>query len=277
MENQIKTIEDLSLNAWPSHQIQYYDGWLLRFSYFYTHRTNCVEQVGASTIPVDQKIRYCEEEYTKWGTPAIFKISPLVDPSFDGLLEKRGYMVQHRTVVMLRDDITDLRDPSASARFGEMIHREYGGVRLTCSPFIPDAWISALFALKNTTNVMHKSVVPSMYRAIPKETLCIQVRDGSRFIGTGLGILDRNYVGVYAIHVHPSYRRRGIARQIVTMILEEAALRGVTKAYLQVVKENEPAGNLYRGLGFHEYYEYWFRVRQNTERKSFSRSTRSSI
>ena len=30
----IKMIEDFSLNAWPSHQIQYYDGWLLRFSYF---------------------------------------------------------------------------------------------------------------------------------------------------------------------------------------------------------------------------------------------------
>ena len=46
MKNKIKTIEDLSLNAWPSHQIQIYDGWILRFSYFYTHRTNCIEQIG---------------------------------------------------------------------------------------------------------------------------------------------------------------------------------------------------------------------------------------
>ena len=108
---------------------------------------------------------------------------------------------------------------------------------------------------------MHRAVVPSMYRAIPKETLCIQVRDGKRFIGTGLGILDRNFVGVYAIHVHPDYRRKGIARQIVSMILEEAAHRGITGAYLQVVSDNEPAKNLYRGLGFREFYEYWFRVR----------------
>ena len=47
----IKTIEDLSLNAWPSHQMQVYDGWLLRFSYFYTHRTNSVEQIGPSILP----------------------------------------------------------------------------------------------------------------------------------------------------------------------------------------------------------------------------------
>ena len=56
MDTMIKTIEDLSLNAWPSHQMQLYDGWILRFSYFYTHRTNSVEQIGTSTLPLDTKL-----------------------------------------------------------------------------------------------------------------------------------------------------------------------------------------------------------------------------
>ena len=72
MKNKIKTIEDLSLNAWPSHQIQIYDGWILRFSYFYTHRTNCIEQMGPSAIPLADKLDYCEEIYEKWGNPAIY-------------------------------------------------------------------------------------------------------------------------------------------------------------------------------------------------------------
>ena len=59
----IHFLEELSLNAWPSHMIELYDGWLIRFSHNYTYRTNCVEQVGASSIPVDEKIRYCEEIY----------------------------------------------------------------------------------------------------------------------------------------------------------------------------------------------------------------------
>ena len=46
MEKNIKKIEDMSLNAWPSHKMELYDGWILRFSYFYTHRTNSVEQFG---------------------------------------------------------------------------------------------------------------------------------------------------------------------------------------------------------------------------------------
>ena len=90
MNTLIKTIEDLSLNAWPSHQIELYDGWILRFSYFYTHRTNSVEQIGPSTIPVEEKVQYCEEIYRRWGTPAIFKISPLVNPGFDAMLANRS-------------------------------------------------------------------------------------------------------------------------------------------------------------------------------------------
>ena len=32
METTIKQIEDMSLNAWPSHKMELYDGWILRFS-----------------------------------------------------------------------------------------------------------------------------------------------------------------------------------------------------------------------------------------------------
>ena len=100
MENKIKTIEDLSLNAWPSHQMQIYDGWILRFSYFYTHRTNCIEQIGPSSIPLPDKLDYCEEIYERWGTPAIYKITPLINSSFDQKLTERGYHIAHITEVM---------------------------------------------------------------------------------------------------------------------------------------------------------------------------------
>ena len=66
MEKNIKKIEDMSLNAWPSHKMELYDGWILRFSYFYTHRTNSVEQFGNSTLPWREKVAYCEDVYNVW-------------------------------------------------------------------------------------------------------------------------------------------------------------------------------------------------------------------
>lgn len=246
MENIIKKIEDMSLNAWPSHKMELYDGWILRFSYFYTHRTNSVEQFGTSTLPWREKIPYCENVYKRLGTPAIFKISPLVSPDFDYTLENRGYEIQHTTDVMTVDlKYADLNTPYDQVAFTDDI---------------PLSWIDGLFCLKGPVDPIHKKVVPSMYNAIPKETLCASISRDGRIVATGLGILDRDYIGIYAIHVHEAYRKKGFARAICTGLLKEGMKKGAKNAYLQVVKGNVLAQHLYESLGFRHIYTYWFRV-----------------
>ena len=250
METTIKQIEDMSLNAWPSHKMELYDGWILRFSYFYTHRTNSVEQFGISTLPWREKIPFCEQEYKRLGTPAIFKISPLVSPDFDYVLENRGYTIQHVTNVMT----VQLSEAHLDAPFD----------RVSFSDDIPPVWIESLFDLKGTTSPIHRAVVPSMYAAIPKETICACIVENGVIIATGLGILDRDYIGIYAIHVREDLRHKGYARQICTSLLKKGMTRGAKNAYLQVVENNTAAQNLYESLGFQKFYTYWFRV-QPTE------------
>lgn len=166
METNIKKIEDMSLNAWPSHKMELYDGWILRFSYFYTHRTNSVEQFGTSTLPWREKVSYCEDVYKRLGTPAIFKISPLVSPDFDYTLENRGYEIQHTTNVM----VVRLNTANLTTSYSDVSFTEE----------IPDTWIESLFALKGTTDPTHRKVVPSMYHAIPKETICAFIKKTTR-------------------------------------------------------------------------------------------------
>lgn len=248
----IKTVEDLSLNAWPSHQMQVYDGWILRFSYFYTHRTNCVETIGPAQLPIAEKVAYCEEVYRKWGTPSIFKISPLTTPALELFLEERGYEEQHRVDNMVLD-LSSVGDPPAKAP----------ALPLVVGDRVDDEWLEGLFSLKGETDPDHRRVVPSMYAAIPKDEITVKVLDDEgRIAGTGLGILDRGYVGVYAIHVREDCRRQGFAEAIVKTILSEGAKQGAGKAYLQVVSENEPARRLYEKLGFQSEYQCWFRVKE---------------
>lgn len=259
----IKKIEDLSLNAWPSWQMQVYDGWILRFSHFYTHRTNSVDQIGPSAIPLPEKIAFCEEVYRDWGTPCAFKISPVGDPALDGMLEERGYGIEHATTVMVRrlDRGTDSgagtdHESDCSSR------KEDSGPDFTfrVTGIVDPVWLNALFDLKGEVNPVHRRIVPNMYAAIPKKQIPVLVQDGGRTVGTGLGILDRDAVGVYAIHVAEDYRRRGVGSRIVRTILREAAERGAVSAYLQVVSDNAPAKALYRNLGFSDFYRYYFRV-----------------
>lgn len=247
MQSYIKTIEDLSLNAWPSHQLQIYDGWLLRFSYFYTHRTNSVEQIGISTIPLEEKIPYCETIYNRWGTPCIFKITPLTDPVLEDLLTKRGYKTAHPTEVKTMDLSGFSLEPDICVDLEKDISWE---------------WLDALFSLKGTTSRIHRKIVPTMYAAIPKDTITATVIRDERIAAIGLGILDRDHIGLYAIHVDPFFRRQHLARSICIRILQEGIRQGARHAYLQVIPDNVSAKNLYRSLGFQDLYSYWFRLKR---------------
>lgn len=248
---EVEEIEDLSLNAWPSWQMELYDGWILRYSRYYTHRTNSVEQVGSSTLPLDEKVAYCEGVYRRWGTPSVFKVAPTGDPALPGLLEARGYHEEHATTVMVRE-LGDVplgfeADPA---------------VPLTVEGRVGYAWMDGLFALKHLEDVELRAIVPSMYAAIPKDEVAVSVRMGGHVVATGLGILDRDYVGVYAIHVDEAHRRRHIASRVVSTILREGRRHGARRAYLQVVSANVGARSLYASLGFEALYDYRFLVRR---------------
>jgi len=262
----IRFMEEISLNAWPSYMSELYDGWLIRFSHNYTYRTNSVEQVGPSSIPVEDKIRYCEGIYEDLHSPSSFKINPLLDPSFDQRLARRGYEVRHITEVMtcaltevnlLREE---KRDYLFENRLGipSVIHYA-GGLAVQMSDVITDEWIRGLFHLNGTHDPTLRRIVPSMYHAIPKQTLTAAIEIDGRMVASGLGIRDRDYIGIYAIYVSPSCWRRGYARAICSSLLSVGRLLGAERSYLQVVKGNQNARRLYESLGFSDFYTYWFR------------------
>lgn len=63
-------------------------------------------------------------------------------------------------------------------------------------------------------------------------------------------ILDEAHIATVA--VHPQFRRRGIARQLIVSALKAAAAEGALLALLEVRAGNHAAIRLYRQLGFEE-------------------------
>ena len=262
----IRYMEEISLNAWPSHMSELYDGWLIRYSHNYTHRTNSVEQVGPSSIPISEKVAFCENAYRHHKTPAHFKINPLTDPAFDKMLEDRGYSVQHVTEVMTADlDHVHLLDGAVEEfEFGNHLGmpssvRFNDDLVVLVQPRITDEWISGVLHLNGTCDPTLRRIVPAMYKAIPKKTIVCSIEVDGRMVASGLGICDREFVGIYAIYVSPACRRRHYARAICSALLLVGSHQGASKAYLQVVKGNTNARRLYTDLGFEDFYTYWFR------------------
>jgi len=270
MKNDIHLIEEISLNAWPSHKVELYDGWLIRFSYNYTHRTNSVHLVASSTLPLEEKIAFCEREYQYAHTPVIFKISPFEADWLDAVLEGDGYETVHTTDVLTMPLSRFCPYQAIGAEY-ESYQRNSGlpsfvvypgNVLVQLCDTITDDWINGLFRLNGTTNPTHLRIVPSMYKAIPKQTIAARIEIDGRMVASGLGILDRGHVGLYAIYVDASCRRRHFGRAICSTIISEAVKFGATHAYLQVVAHNEGAKKLYKGLGFEYLYTYWFRQKE---------------
>ena len=72
----------------------------------------------------------CEEVYEKWNTPAIFKINPLMDSSFDQKLMERGYHIAHTTEVMTMSlESYEPKEPLAE---------------VSLTPHITSDWLNAL-------------------------------------------------------------------------------------------------------------------------------------
>lgn len=63
--------------------------------------------------------------------------------------------------------------------------------------------------------------------------------------------MGKGYI-IANVAVHPDFRRRGIAKALVSKALEHIAMRGATFAILQVEADNHGARDLYRALGFYE-------------------------
>ncbi len=98
MEENIKKIEDMSLNAWPSHKMELYDGWILRFSYFYTHRTNSVEQFDPRPFHGEKKFPIVRMSIAVWEVRLFLRLAP----SFPLILITRWKTAVMRSSILQR-------------------------------------------------------------------------------------------------------------------------------------------------------------------------------
>jgi ribosomal protein S18 acetylase RimI-like enzyme len=249
MNEQILLYEELSLNAWPSLQTQFYDGWVLRYTngYSYTSRANSVNLLFPSSLDVCDKIAECERRYFAQGVPAIFKITDGVDAEFDKLLAERGYEVLTPTYLMTADMNNFSIVPGDC-------------VMTNC---IDNAWMEAYFSLSNYTDDMKKSIARQIFDNIKVDVICGRIIKNGATVACGLCVIERGYAGLFSVVVDESHRGKGYGEETCVSLISAAKQLGARSTYLQVIQSNQPAVNLYEKLGYKAIYSYWYRVKNN--------------
>jgi GNAT superfamily N-acetyltransferase len=239
-------LEELSINAWPSLQTVYDDGWLVRFANGYTGRANSVNALYPSSDDLEAKIKRCEERYTARRQETIFKISPAVQPpELDSVLDRLGYRrnkpTSTQTATLVNLPAPQLANSSLSTQ-------------------LSDQWFEDFCALRDveprTLPIMRQmigNIVPPMCFAA--------IHDAGAPVALGLAVLERGYVGLYDIVTAEQARNRGLGTQLILHLLNWAKANGATHSYLQVMLDNAPALHLYGKLGYQEVYQYWYRTK----------------
>ena len=239
----VRYLEELSFNAHPSLQTQYYDGWVLRFANGYSSRANSVNMIYPSTIDINEKIEECEKRYSKNGLPCIFKVIDEDAEIIDGILNDRGYEIVTPTDVM----VLDLED------------KEYVSSESVVTDYVIDEWLETYFTLEKYTNKSTCDTVAQIRRMIQADTLyCILKEDGKN-IACASAVIENGYVYIANVIVDEMYRGKGYGRRLCETLLAQAKKKGGRTSYLQVIQSNKIALNLYEKLGYEKIYSYWYR------------------
>jgi GNAT superfamily N-acetyltransferase len=243
----IRQIEEAGMNAWPAHQQSLFDGWLLRFADGYTKRANSVMPVYPSTLALEQKISYCEQIYQQMGLPSVFRLTPLAEDELDPALTARGYQKFHPTRVLTMPLTTWDIPVSPELNIRELPLDQWMGVFSQISGSLVDKQPAHAQILQN---IIH-----------PYLAAAIEI--SGTWVTCGLGVLERDWFGLFDIVTHPNYRRQGFSTQLIAGMLDWARSQGASQSYLQVMENNAPALGLYDNLGYIDAYGYWYRVPDN--------------
>jgi GNAT superfamily N-acetyltransferase len=220
----------------PAVETSYVGEWLLRASSGWTGRANSLLPAGSPGMPVPDALKHAEAFYDERGLPPLALVrlgTPEADEFracgwIDARPEQSDVLVMHTT----------LDHVNASPAYD---------VRVADHP--DDAWYAAAF------DGPVPEPAPIVMESAPKAVFASITREG-RVVAVGRGSMTGHWLGIDAIRVDPSYRRRGLGTAILQALARWSGPLGGRRTYLEVVEENLSAVSTYTRLGYAEAYRY---------------------
>jgi ribosomal protein S18 acetylase RimI-like enzyme len=171
--------------------------------------------------------------------------------NLDSNLEFLGYSVKSPTTVMV-SVIDTLRNMK--------LLQEY---RYTVtSDEIDKKWLKAnnLFSRQTQEKNQAKEAIIGRIK-IPKKFYFIMSSD-ENIVGVTLGVLERGNLGIYSFVVDPRMRRKKLGSSLMNYVIKWCRKSSIYQIYLQIEKDNIPALEMYKKIGFQSIYSYHYRIKK---------------
>ncbi|TDZ83708.1 putative acetyltransferase [Mycobacteroides salmoniphilum] len=221
LNRDIRSAQRAAAFAWPGIEHDWVDGWFVRASGGHTHRGNSAVPLEHSASP--RSLGDVAAWYSEQRLPTLLCLPDrLIHPPDE--LATSG-----ETVVMVRD---------------------LGAARSEPLPSDPS---SGWLALHGDN---HPLTVPVLTAVVDGTLGFAAVTDNGPAVAIARGAVTEGWLGISAVQVAETHRRRGLARQVCDVLLGWGAAQGARRAYVQVRAENTAALALYPTLGFTEQHRY---------------------
>lgn len=246
--NMITALEELQLNNWQPLQTMVYDGWILRFADGYSKRANSIHPLYPSTGNLDKKIAECERMYASKELRTVFKMTPAVFPeNLDQALEQKGYGIEDRASVQTVD-LGEIKRPSfPNVTIDETLNESFDD-----------------FCKVSSIADSQKATLKQMLSNIRTKKALVSLSIDNTPVACGLGVIDREHLGLWGIVTDRRHRNRGLGEQLLLHLLQWGKKNGATSSFLVVLTHNKPALKLYGKIGFKEKYQQWYRVKEHS-------------
>ena len=118
---------------------------------------------------------------------------------------------------------------------------------------LPDSIISQIFAVENESSARQSDTTHT--KSISENGIIFFIEhDENKNIAAfcSANTLSSDWE-IYDVETAPSYRRKGMAKKLMSALIKAARGGGGERILLEVRESNDAAINLYRALGFKEY------------------------
>ncbi|MCX2710649.1 GNAT family N-acetyltransferase [Mycolicibacterium sp. J2] len=211
--SEIRALEHAAALAWPGTERHWHDGWLLRAGGGYTSRAN-------SAVP----LRFEATTHALAGIQQWYAARDLA------------------AWLALPDRLLPVTTPGIKATRVLVRDIELAGAPADFPSHPDDQWLA----------IYQRDVPIEVLTAVVDGELAFATRDNAA-VGRGAVTTapdGTRWAGISCVRVSEDARRRGHARTVCSALLGWAAGHGATRAYVQVLADNEPAATLYHSMGF---------------------------
>ncbi len=210
----------------------------------YPRRANSIQLLYPSTLPLEEKIAFCEAQYFTRGYKVVFKTTLAAPDGLEAALRTRGYALDCPTSVQTLDLASIDPQPDAD-------------LEVLVEPRISAGW-AADNARLHGEEAARAAVINRILGELAVESVFVRLRRDGETVALGRGSLDQGWIAPYEVITDARYRQQGLGTQLMLYILKWGKDCGARGAYLQVVRTNAAAQRMYGSLGFREQYYYWY-------------------